>query len=91
MMMWVSAMVGYYFIYTVLLAFVGLPNMEYYLVFGKHDPAFWQDWASLLPKLILFKLLKWTVIGIVIGGFAGFVTSSLYSFWVRKTSARLPA
>jgi DNA-binding CsgD family transcriptional regulator len=90
-MMWVSAVVGYYLIYTVLLAFVGLPNMEYYLVFGKHDPAFWQDWTALLPKLILFKLLKWTVVGIVIGGFAGFVTSSLYSFWVRKTSARLPA
>jgi hypothetical protein len=90
-MMWVGAVVGYYLIYTVLLVFVGLPNMEYYLVFGKHDPSFWQDWASSLPKLILFKLLKWTVIGIVIGGFAGFVTSSLYSFWVRKTSARLPA
>lgn len=90
-MMWVSAVAGYYLIYTLLLAFVGLPNMEYYLVLGRHDPAFWQDWAALFPRLILSKFLEWTVVGVIIGGFAGFVTSSLYSFWVRKTSARLPA
>lgn len=89
--MWVSAVLGYYLTYIVLLAFVGLPNMQYYLVFGQHGPTFWQDWAALFPQLILFKFLQWTVVGVIIGGFAGFITSSLYSFWVRKTNALLSA
>ncbi len=89
--MWASAVLGYYLTYTVLLAFVGLPNMQYYLVFGQHGPAFWQDWAALFPRLILFKFLQWTVVGVIVGGFAGFITSSLYSFWVRKTNAILSA
>jgi hypothetical protein len=89
--MWVSAVLGYYLTYTVLLAFVGLPNMEYYLVFRQYDPTFWQDWAALFPRVILFKFLQWTVVGVIVGGFAGFVTSSLYSFWVRKTGAIVSA
>jgi len=87
--MWVSAVSGYYLTYTLLLAFVGLPNMEYYLVFGQHGPTFWQAWAALFPKLILFKFLQWSVVGVIVGGFAGFIASSLYSFWVRKTHAML--
>ena len=89
--MWVSAVLGYYLTYTVLFAFVGLPNMQYYLVFGQHGPTFWQDWAALFPKLILFKFLQWTVVSVIVSGFAGFITSSLYSFWVRKTNAKLSA
>ncbi|HLO14920.1 MAG TPA: helix-turn-helix transcriptional regulator [Anaerolineales bacterium] len=89
--MWLSAVLGYYLTYVVLLAFVGLPNMEYYLVFGQHGPAFWHDWAELFPRLILFKFLQWTIVGAIVGGFAGFITSSLYSFWVRKTNTILPA
>jgi hypothetical protein len=88
---WVSAIFGYYFIYLVLLALIGLPNMEYYLVFGERGPRFWQDWAELFPKLILFKFLQWTVVSVVIGGLAGLITSSLYAFWVKKTNTILPA
>ena len=87
---WISAVLGYYFIYFVLLAFIGLPNMEYYLVFGQHGPTFWQDWVELFPRLILFKFLQWAVIGAVIGGFAGLVTSYIYSLWI-KTRTILPA
>lgn len=90
-MVWISAVVGYYTNYVALLAFVGLPHMEYYLIFGQQGPTFWRDWAELFPKLILLKLLKWTVIGTVVGGFAGLVTSSLYSFWIRKTNTILPS
>jgi hypothetical protein len=86
---WASAVLGYYLTYTVLLAFVGLPNMEHYIVFGQHGPTFWQDWAALFPRLILFKFLQWTVVGVIVGGFAGLITSSLYAFWVRKTNTRL--
>lgn len=70
--------------YVVLLAFVGLPPMEYYVVFGQRGPTFWQDWAELFPKLILYDFLKWTVVGIMIGGIVGLITSSFYSFWVKR-------
>jgi len=83
---WVSAVAGYYLTYTLLLAFVGLPNMEHYLVFGSHGATFWKDWAVLFPRLILFKSLQWAIVGAIVGGRAGLITSSLYSFWVRKTS-----
>jgi len=89
--MWMSALLGYYANYMVLLAFVGLPNMDYYLVFRHHSPTFWQDWAALFPKLILFNYLKWTAVGTIVGGFAGLVTSSLYSFWIKKTHTVLSA
>lgn len=89
MVSWMSAVLGYYLIYVVFLAFTGLPNMEYYLVFGHHGPTFWQDLAELFPRLIFFKFLQWTVVGEIVGGFAGVVTSSLYAFWVRKTATML--
>jgi len=88
---WISAVLGYYINYVVLLAFVGLPHMEYFLVFGQKGPTFWRDWAELFPRLIFFKFFKWTVVGVIVGGFAGLVTSSLYSFWVKKTHTILPA
>jgi hypothetical protein len=88
---WVSAVLGYYLTYLVLLAFFGLPNMEYLLIFGKHSPTFWQDWARIFNRLILFSFLKWAVVGIFVGGFAGFATSSIYSFWVKKIRGSLPA
>jgi DNA-binding CsgD family transcriptional regulator len=91
MLMWVSAVAGYYLTYTLLLAFVGLPNMEYYLVFGPHGATFWKDWAALFPRLILFKSLQWAIVGAIVGGCAGLITSSLYSVWIRKTSVTLPA
>jgi hypothetical protein len=87
---WVSAVFGYYLIYVVLLAFIGLPNMEYYLVFGQRGPTFWQDWAELFPRLILFKFIRWTVVGVIVGGLAGLVTSALYSIWVKKTNTTMP-
>ena len=75
MVVWGSAVLGYYLTYAALLAFVGLPN----------------DWAGLFPQLILFKFLGRAMIGIIIGGIAGLITSSLYSFWVRKTHRTMSA
>lgn len=88
---WVSAVFGYYLTYVLLLAFIGLPNMEYYLIFGQHAATFWQDWAELFPKLIFSKFLQWTVVSVIIGGLAGLITSSFYAFWIKKTHTVLPA
>jgi hypothetical protein len=82
---WVSAVLGYYLTYLVLLAFFGLPNMEYLIIYGNHSSSFWNDWTGIFNRLILFGFLKWAIVGIIVGGFAGFVTSSIYSIWVRKT------
>lgn len=68
---WVSAVLSYYLTYVGMLAFLGLPHMEHYLIFGQRGPTFWQDWAELFPKLILYDFLQWTVVGIIIGGLSG--------------------
>jgi DNA-binding CsgD family transcriptional regulator len=81
---WVSAVLGYYLTYLVLLAFVGLPNLESLLVFGEHSATFLTDWGAAFNKLILFHFLKWTVVGTLAGGFAGLVTSSIYSVWTKR-------
>jgi hypothetical protein len=91
MVTWVSAVFGYYLTYIFLLAFVGFPQMDYYLVFGQRGPAFWSEWGHFLASFILFDALKWIALGVAGGGLAGFVTSSLYSYWVRKTNEVLPA
>jgi DNA-binding CsgD family transcriptional regulator len=54
-------------------------------------PVSWQDWAALFPKLILFKFLKWKIVGAPVGGLAGLVTSRLYSIWIEKTNPPRPA
>ncbi len=87
---WASAVFGYYLSYISLLAFVGLPQMDYYLVFGQQGPSFWQDWGYFFVKYILFDFLKWIIVGILGGGLVGLVTSSFYSFWARKTNVTLP-
>jgi hypothetical protein len=89
--MWVSAVLGYYVMYLILLAFVGIPHLESYLVFGQHSSGFWQDWAEVFHGLILLKFFRGAVVSVIVGGLAGFVTSSLYSLWMRKTNTILPA
>lgn len=83
-MVWTSGVLGYYVIYVALLALFGLPNMEYLLVFGERSPTIWQDWGAIFPTLILSNFLKWTAVGVIGGGFAGFVISLLYPRLIKK-------
>lgn len=85
-LVWISAVVGYYVNYVVMLAFVGLPHMEYLVVFGQRTATFWQDWSVVFPKLILYKFMKWAIASVIVGGFSGLVTSSVYSTWVQKSN-----
>lgn len=89
--MWVSAVLGYYVNYIVLLAFFGLPHMEYLIVFGQRTSTFWQDWGEIFPKLILFNFLKWTAASVIGSGLVGLITSSLYSSFAKKSNKILPA
>jgi hypothetical protein len=75
----VSAVLGYYANYLVMLAIFGLPNMEYLVIFGQRSATFWQDWAAIFPRLIFYNFVKWAVVGIFLSGIAGLVTGSLYS------------
>jgi hypothetical protein len=81
---WVSAVLGYYVNYVVMLAVFGLPNMEYLVIFGQRTSSFWQDWGKVFPKLIFYNLLKWAVVGVFAGGIAGFITCSVYSSLSKK-------
>lgn len=81
---WVSAVLGYYVNYLVMLAFIGLPNMGFLVVFGQRSSTFWQDWANIFPKLILYNLFKWIGIGVILSGVAGLITSSVYSVLSKK-------
>ena len=68
--MWVSAVLGYYLTYSVLLALISPPHME--------------------PGLVISKFLQWAVVGVMIGGLAGFIASWIYSFWIKRTNTILP-
>jgi len=83
----VSAVLGYYVSYVLVLALFGTPQMEFLLVLGKHSPTFWQDWVDIFRTLILSDLIKWSFRWMIVGGVSGFLTSSLYSFWLKKTRA----
>jgi DNA-binding CsgD family transcriptional regulator len=88
---WASAVLGYYVNYVAMLAIIGLPHMEYLVLFGQRTATIWQDWANIFPKLILFKFLRWAVVGVIAGGVAGLITSSLYSALSKKNYKSLPA
>jgi DNA-binding CsgD family transcriptional regulator len=73
----VSAVLGYYANYLVMLAIFGLPNMGYLLIFGQRTATFWQDWGAAFPRLIFYNFVKWAVVWILISGITGLITSSV--------------
>lgn len=87
---WLSAVFGYYINYLVMLAVVGLPNMEYLLIFGQQTSSLWEDWSAIFPGLILYNFLKWAAVGIVVAGISGWVTGSIASSLTKKTYKTLP-
>jgi DNA-binding CsgD family transcriptional regulator len=86
----VSAVLGYYANYLVMLAIFGLPNMEYLLIFGQRSATFWQDWAAVFPRLIFYNCLKWAAVGIIGSGIAGLVTGSVYAAVSKRNFRVLP-
>jgi DNA-binding CsgD family transcriptional regulator len=88
---WVSAVLGYYLNYLVMLAIFGLPNMEYLVIFGQQTSVIWQNWSVIFPRLIFYNFLKWAVVGIFVSGIAGFITSLVYSFLSKKNYKVSPA
>ncbi len=84
--MWLSAVLGYYLNYLAMYAIIGLPGMEYLLIFGQRTSDFWQTWPSIFFNLILFKFLKWIVVSMFVSGIAGLITSSVYSALVSRKS-----
>jgi hypothetical protein len=79
-----SAVLGYYVNYLAMLAFFGLPNLEFLLIFGQRTAAFWPTWNKIITNLILYNYLKWSLVGILVGGIAGLITSSVYSSLSKK-------
>jgi DNA-binding CsgD family transcriptional regulator len=90
---WLGAVLGYYLNYLATLAFVGLPHMEYLLLFGQRTASFWEAWPKVLMKLIVVNYLKWTLVGSVISAIAGLITGSVFHVLLKAPSrgAGLPA
>jgi hypothetical protein len=87
---WAFAMVSYYLYYTILLTFVGLPNMDH-LVWAHHsDPGFWQEWGIAFKRIILDQFLEWILIALVGGSVAGFITGVLVNK-LNKPGVKSPA
>lgn len=83
---WVSAVLGYYISYVIVLGFLGAPQMEYLLFFNEHTPDFWQNWHAIFYTLILSDLAKWAVVSLLVSGICGLVSSTVYAYWLNKTS-----
>jgi len=86
---WSSAIFGYYTYYTALLAFWGLPHMDYLLVLGKRSPTFWQDWARVFQKVILSQFLEWIIIAVIGGGIVGLIASRVWLCWLGRRTRHL--
>ncbi|HLA97484.1 MAG TPA: helix-turn-helix transcriptional regulator [Anaerolineales bacterium] len=83
---WLSAVLGYYVNYVIMLAIFGLPHMEYLVILGHRTSNLWQDWRELFPRLILIKFLKWAVVGAIASAIAGYITGSLLKTAYLKRS-----
>ena len=88
---WISALVSYYLYYALLLAFIGLPQLEQFLVWSPRDPSFWDVWASMGKDLILGQLLEWSVVALIGGAVVGWCTGWLYCWRRQQASASIPA
>jgi DNA-binding CsgD family transcriptional regulator len=80
----VSAVLGYYINYVAMLAFAGLPNMEHLVVSGPLTSAQWQEWSIVFPKLIFYKMIKWLIVGVLVGGVCGFLTNKIINLRLKK-------
>lgn len=83
---WTGAIFGYFISYIGVLALIGLPQMEDYLVFNEHIPAFWLNWWAMFRFTFIPDLIKGLFLCVIIGSASGLVTTWLYSFWLKKTS-----
>ena len=68
---WVSAMVGYYGLYAVLLSLGKLPNLDHLNILGAKDTLFWQEYWRMFNRVILSQFFEWTLIAIVCGSILG--------------------
>jgi hypothetical protein len=80
---WVCSIAGYYIFYLLLLAFWGLPNMEYLLIQGSKQAGFWQAWSSAFQKIILNQVIEWLPIALIGGALVGI---SVWWFVARTKS-----
>lgn len=68
---WSCSILSYYLLYTLLLAFWGLPQMDHLLMINQNQPDFWLEWKIAFQKIILNQVLEWLPIAIVGGAIIG--------------------
>jgi hypothetical protein len=70
---WSCSIISYYFFYTLLLAFWGLPNMEHLLILGSKQVGFGQEWNTAFREIILNQVFEWLPIAIIGGSLIGLI------------------
>ncbi len=73
-----SAVTGYYISYWIMLALVGVPNMEFLVIIGEPSTTIQTIWAEWFPRLIGLKWLKWSSIGLFLSAGLAFATSKIF-------------
>jgi len=73
-----SAVTGYYISYWIMLALVGVPNMEFLVIIGEPSATLQAAWAEWFPRLIGLKWLKWSSIGLFLSAGAAFATAKIF-------------
>ena len=76
----VSAVTGYYLNYLAMLTLIGLPHMEFLMIARAHTANFWTSWSEWFPKLILRNMIKWILVGIPFGAISGLIMIQVYNF-----------
>lgn len=83
---WLTAIITYYLYYLFQIAFIGLPQLEYLLVFGQRSDLFWADWPGILQMLIIAQVKEWGSVAVVGGAIVGWATGSIYMHWQHPIS-----
>lgn len=81
---WCAAIFAYYAYYTLLLTFVGLPNMDFLLFGNRQSPTYWSDWMKVFNRVILAQFAEWVVVAVVGGAIVGAGCAGLYGWWTRR-------
>ena len=84
---WSMALVSYYAYYTMMLMFVGLPNMDFMLFSNRASPTYWADWWPPFRRVILNQLLEWIGVAFVGGALVGALSGTVFD-WLVKRRAR---
>jgi len=86
-LIWVTALMGYYGYYTLQLMGIGLPNLDFMLYANHANPDYWTNWWPPFRRIILDQFVEWIWIAMI----GGFSTGAASAIIYNRFSLRHPA